>query len=248
MTFNPKIGISKIWDICKTISGLIKSFIEFLGAENWPKNLVAFLALGAGASVPVLVENYWQHNVEMEIYRLNMASINLELYELNIKIEKWLGVEVSDFPSTLIFFPKAVLRNQENCQLDPSPGNGIGLFITQEKQLDELVDLVAIISEKREIYLDVKGFASTLSFSGLSDKAKSNDCNLRAARLRGKEVSRYLRRRLRALGITVETEIWKTYTDMDQNRPYPYERERTGTSARGIHALNQAVYITISSP
>ena len=235
---------------CVSFSGLNPGPYSWLNPVQYPGFFLA--AMTTVVAIPSYL-NYVQYNSIIENYRLNMTSINLQLYELNVKVKNWLGVEVSDFPSTLIFFPRAILENQENCQLDRSPGNGIGLLFAQRKQLDELVSLVAIIKEKREIVLHVRGFASRLYFSGLSAE-KSNHCNLKAARLRGEEVGLYLESELGVLGVTVETETWDTFTEkarnyseMDRNRPFPYEQESADASSRGIHALNQAVYITISS-
>ena len=150
-----------------------------------------------------------------------------------------------------IFFPRARTNNQEeNCQLDQSPGKGIGLLVAQENQLKELVDLVATINEKREIVIHVKGFASRLSFVGLSNE-ESNNCNLKAAKLRGKKVCEYLKKELRDLGVPVKVkaESWGgMYEAMNQNRPFPYEQEVAGKLSPGIHALNQLVHIAISSP
>ena len=230
---------SRSWAKWNAFKSFFKSFFKFL-ASHWLRSIVPFLALGAGASLPVLVTTIWLHEVEMEIYRVNMTAINIQLNELKIKLEGRVGSEVPDFPMTVIFFPTAKLTDRNDCQLDPSPGNGIGLLNGQKKQLDRLVDLVATINGQKKAVFQVKGFASTLRFSGLDDE-QSNDCNLKVAKLRGEAVSAYLGSK----GVAVETEPMADHTD--ENRPYPYGQETArNPRSRGIHALNQAAYVTIS--
>ena len=55
-------------------------------------------------------------------------------------------------------------------------------------------------------------------------------------------------------GVTIKIKAWgangdtdKGYTEMEAKRPYPYLPTSIEPSA-GLHVLNQAVYITISSP
>ena len=220
----------------KAFSGFFRKFLE----SDGPRSILPSLALGAGVSLPVLFTTIWLHNVEMELYRVNMTAISVQLNELRIRIEGGGGFEVPDFPMTVIFFPTAKLTDRNDCQLDRSPGNGIGLLQGQEKQLDQLVDSVATISGQKQAVFQVKGFASTLHFSGFDDE-QSNNCNLKVAELRAAEVSAYLGRK----GVAVETETMAD--DTDENRPYPYGQETArNPPSRGIHALNQAAYITIS--
>lgn len=234
---------------CKAFLSFFKSrafsgFFKFL--SDGPRGILPILALGAGTSLPVLVTTTWQHNVEMEIYRLNMTAINIQLNELKITLEKWIGVEVPDFPMTVIFFPTAKLTTDRgDCQLDQDPGEGIGLLDGQKKQLDQLVNLIKIINGQKKIGLRVKGFASRLEFSGFPDE-DSSSCNLEVAKFREEQVSNYLRETLFGSDVPVETETMAKYDDMDQERPYPYQQETADPPSRGIHALNQAVYITIS--
>ena len=224
----------------KAFSGFFK-FLESV----WPRSILPFL-FGAGVSLPVLVTTVWLHNVEMEIYRLNMAAINIQLYELTVELEERVGFEGLDFPMTVIFFPTAKLTTDRgNCQLDQDPGEGIGLLDGQKKQLDRLVDLVKFINGQKKIGLRVNGFASRLEFSGFPDK-DSSSCNLEVAKLREEQVSNYLRETLFGSDVPVETGTMAEYDDMDQDRPYPYQQETADPPSRGIHALNQAVYITIS--
>ena len=176
------------------------------------------------------------------------GELKKELERLEEKLCKLTNIETKDFPIVSVLFPLAQLNAQKSCELDQSAGNGIGLSIEQKRQLDGLVGFVTIFDEEDEIVLQVKGFASRLHFSSLS--TKSNDCNLKAARLRGEKVGAYLRVKLRDSRVSIEN--WNasttdaSYAKMDQNRCFPYEQGRTDMSSRDLHALNQAVCITIS--
>ena len=226
----------------KAFSGFFDKFLE----SDGPRSILPFLALGAGISLPVLFTTIWLHYVEMEIYRVNITAISVQLNELRIRIEGGGGFEVPDFPMTVIFFPTAKLTTDRgNCQLDEDSGEGIGLLKGQEKQLDRLVDWVKIINGQKKIGLRVKGFASRLEFSGFPEE-DSSSCNLEVAKLRAEQVSNYLRETLIGSDVPVETETVAEYDDMDQERPYRYGQEAADPPSRGIHALNQAAYITIS--
>lgn len=211
-------------------------------------------AAGGGATTWIVE----QIKEDLTSIRSQTDGSRKRLDELAQKLDKL----TVNFPTSSIFFPKARLKNQGNrsvtsddCEqvLDLSPGKGISLSPKQEMQLDGFVILVDSLDKKGEkIVLDVEGFASELPF--FSSSMKSDKCNLKVANLRAEKVGEYLRKKLLDLngsvdeGVTIRTKTWDTYTDMDQNRPYLYGPPPSIEPSAGLHVLNQAVYITISSP
>lgn len=220
------------------------------------KTLVSGLLLGTGASVPIGVVEY---NIE-ENQQPYLASVNLQLYELKeqqdelLEIVLWIK-NMKNFQIDPILFPKARTKQRATLEngnyesvLDSDPGAGIGLLDSQKEQLNRLARSVALLGEPSTIELKVEGFASTLPFLNSPCKSESKECNKAAANLRAKQVRDYLESKLPGPRFHIEARTWKDYEEMDQNRYYPYVQSTPSKSIPGLHVLNQAVHITISSP
>ena len=263
MASNPKSSIiSRGWAWCRNaaLDMMQKSAKEFLFPMICAAGIGGVAGGGATKWIGSIItdEQIKQIKEDLTSIRSQTDGSRKRLDELAQKLDKL----TVNFPTTSTFFPKARLKNQGNrsvtsddCEqvLDLSPGKGISLSPKQEIQLDGFVILVDSLDKKGEkIVLDVEGFASELPF--FSSSMKSDKCNLKVANLRAEKVGEYLRGKLLDLngsvdeGVTIRTKTWDTYTDMDQNRPYLYGPPPSIEPSAGLHVLNQAVYITISSP
>lgn len=214
--------------------------------------------LSAGIATPFAGTTVVQYNIEN--YQLHLASVNLQLYELKeqqdelLEIVLWIK-NMKNFQIDPILFPKARTKQRATLEngnyesvLDSDPGAGIGLLDSQKEQLNRLARSVAILDDPSTIELKVEGFSSTLPFLNSPCKSESKECNKAAANLRAKQVCDYLESKLPGPRFHIEARTWKDYEEMDQNRYYPYVQSTPSKSIPGLHVLNQAVHITISSP
>lgn len=250
---------SRAWGRCKKpLVWLCGKFTKYcLNLQEYPAGFLLATAVSSFAVVGGV--SIWQNNTIIEDNRLIMAPIYFQINEFYTQLNNWISVieakeKIANFRIDPLLFLKARLKDQtstlggrDNCEsaLDYSEGNGIGLSKWQRQQLDRLVNLVDILDVRGEIVLHLEGFASKLEFTDFS-RDKSDECNLIVANSRAKEVGKYLENKLRIPRVRVEEKAWNRYKDMDQNRYYLYEPRPSIEYPDGLHALNQAVYITIS--
>lgn len=219
------------------------------GIPSWLGIILAFfikpavylvLVFGGGSLA------FWQVNK-------TVVNINEVLEVLVVKQEK---LEIANFRIDSLLFPRARLRKGakleegDNCGslIDDSKDNGVTLAEWQKERLDRLVNLVGLLDNERKITLHVEGFASKLNFSKFATD-ESNKCNLAVANRRAENVSEYLQSKVpEPKRVSVERREWRRYTEMYQKRPYPYGPPPSIEPSAGLHVLNQAVRITISSP
>lgn len=255
MPCDSKRATSGAWDKFKCVGTWVK-LLSVL--ENPLTRLVWNVAL-MSASVHAL--NIYQYNAIVENYRLDLARIYHQLYESSTHIDVLISIirgkeEVAKLRTAPLLFVKARLKNpnsklkiEDNCEsvLDFNEGKGIAPSKWHKERLDRLVELLKTPSVQGKIVLHLKGFASELEFGRFSDD-QSNKCNQVVANQRAERVGEYLEHKLQDTRFSVMIKDWKRYSEMVENRYYRYGSDRQIKPLEGLHALNQAVYITISVP
>lgn len=256
MACDSKRAPSGAWDKCKCV---ITWVIELLRTMDNP--LARLFWTVAFVSTSVHAVNSYQYNTIVENNRVDLALIHRQLYESRTQIDVLVSIiggkeQIADLRIAPLLFvkarlenPNAKLKNEDNCKsvLDFSEGNGIALSKWHKERLDQVIEWVKSPGVQGKIVLYLKGFASKLEFKRFSNE-QSKKCNQIVANQRAEQVGKYLRDKLQDPRFSIKIKDWKGYSEMDGNRYYRYGSDRQIKFLEGLHALNQAVYITISVP